>query len=185
MLISMGSNIEPERNLVAAVTLLAAKSDLRRVSRVFATRPVGDKPMPAFLNAAVELRTRSGPRELKRAVLGQIESRLGRVRGSDRNAPRTIDLDITVFGDLLLEDSDLTLPDPEILTRAHVAVPLADVAPEMRHPVDGRRLGEIGAALSDGDAVHPAPDADALRSACPGLGMAAGDERCEPQREMG
>ena len=171
VLISIGSNIEPERNLVAAVEILDAESDLRRVSRVFATRPVGDKPMPAFLNAAVELRTRSGPRELRRSVLRRIEHRLGRVRGEDRNAPRTIDLDIAVFGDLVLEEVDLTLPDPEILTRAHVAVPLADVAPEMRHPVDGRRLGEIGAALDDPDAVRPAPDAEALRVACPHVGL--------------
>ena len=126
--------------------------------------------MPAFLNAAIELRTRSGPRELKRAVLRRIEQHLGRVRGEDRNAPRTIDLDIAIFDDLVLEEADLTVPDPEILTRAHVAVPLADVAPLMRHPVDGRRLREIGAALDDGDSVRPAPEPRALRAVCSHLG---------------
>jgi 7,8-dihydro-6-hydroxymethylpterin-pyrophosphokinase len=70
---------------------------------------------------------------------------LGRIRTSDPNAPRTIDLDIALAGELVLADrkSGIDIPDPEILTRAHVALPLADLAPDAVHPVTGETLSEI------------------------------------------
>jgi 7,8-dihydro-6-hydroxymethylpterin-pyrophosphokinase len=81
------------------------------------------------------------------------------VRSADRNAPRTVDVDISIFGCRVVEDpeAELVIPDPEILTRAHVAVPLADLAPDLPHPVTGERLADIAARLESASSlrVHP------------------------------
>ncbi|MEE8277496.1 MAG: 2-amino-4-hydroxy-6-hydroxymethyldihydropteridine diphosphokinase [Thermoanaerobaculia bacterium] len=147
----MGSNIEPRKHLRLAVEQLERWFPLRGVSRVYESAPVGPPGSPRFLNAAVWIETSLPPARLKYEHLRPLEVRLGRLRGSDRNAPRTIDLDIALFGALVLEDrrSGLVIPAPEILTRAYVALPLADVAPEMRHPVTGESLAAIAARFGD------------------------------------
>lgn len=149
VLISLGSNVEPAANLSRALALLAGEVELGGASRVFRTAPVGAPGTPDFLNAAVSVATRLAPAALRDGVLRPIESRLGRVRGAERNAPRPIDLDIALFDDLVRDGSDggPVIPDPEVLTRAHVAAPLADLEPERRHPVTGQRLAEIAARL--------------------------------------
>jgi 2-amino-4-hydroxy-6-hydroxymethyldihydropteridine diphosphokinase len=163
VLISLGSNIEPAPNLLAAVARLTSVVTVVAASRIFATVPVAVKPMAPFLNAAVEIETDRSPEVLKLQILRDIESALGRIRSPDRDAPRTIDLDISLFGDLVLRDEDLGLeiPDPEILTRPHVAIPLADLAPDRVHPISGQALAEIagGFAAQEGVCLAPAPDA--------------------------
>jgi 2-amino-4-hydroxy-6-hydroxymethyldihydropteridine diphosphokinase len=159
VLISMGSNIRPELNLPRALRALTSHPRLHvlDVSRVWHSEAVGSQG-PPFLNAAVRLSLTPGwrvqPLELKYEVLRPIERALGRRRSEDRNAPRSIDLDLSLFGDLVLvEDRSgrcIELPDPEILTRAHVALPLADIAPSWRHPTDGRRLRQIAHELERG-----------------------------------
>jgi 2-amino-4-hydroxy-6-hydroxymethyldihydropteridine diphosphokinase len=159
VLVTLGSNIEPEANLPAAVRLLARRCALRGVSRVYESVPVGPGgerlDQPAFLNAAVWIATDLSPSVLKHRVLRPIERRLCRIRYADRYAPRTIDLDLVVFGDLVLpgDGADPVLPDPEITMWPHVALPLADLAPGYVHPVDGRSLRAIAADM-DG---HSAP----------------------------
>ena len=150
VLLSLGSNIEPEQNLVAAVRLLAADLAIERVSKVYETAPAGGSEGPAFLNAAVQIRCDLGPGALKQEVLRPIEKRLGRVRTDDANAPRTIDLDISFYGQQVIHDSDagLDIPDPDVLDRAHVAIPLADLAPGFSHPIVGRTLAEIAAPFA-------------------------------------
>jgi 2-amino-4-hydroxy-6-hydroxymethyldihydropteridine diphosphokinase len=172
VLISLGSNIRPELNLPRALRALAGHPGLHvlDVSRVWHSEAVGS-PGPSFLNAAVRLSLAPGwrvqPIELKYEVLRPIERALGRRRSEDRNAPRSIDIDLSFFGDLVLvEDRSgkfIELPDPETLTRAHVALPLADVAPSWRHPTDGRRLRQIAHALERGT-VSPC-DGMTLRTA--------------------
>ena len=95
--ICLGSNIEPEPNLRLAVSHLARETRLEAVSRVFESPPVGAPGTPRYLNAALRLRTDRGARSLKLEVLRPLEARLGRVRRADRNAPRTIDLDIALY----------------------------------------------------------------------------------------
>lgn len=131
--------------------------ELGGVSRVYESAPVGAPGSPRFLNAAVRVVTAVPPARLKFDYLRPLEARLGRVRGSNKSAPRSIDLDIALFGALVLEDrrNGLVIPDPEILTRAHVALPLADVAPETAHPVTGERLAAIAARLGDDPEVRP------------------------------
>jgi 2-amino-4-hydroxy-6-hydroxymethyldihydropteridine diphosphokinase len=152
----MGSNIEPRANMDRAATLLLESFPMARFSRVFETEPVGAPEAPWFLNAAAAIATDLGPRELKYDVLRPLESRLGRERSSDRNAPRTIDLDIAMYGDRVISDSAarLEIPDPNILTTSHIALPLADLEPFMLHPLEGRTLKEIADALVAGPAVR-------------------------------
>lgn len=150
VLLTLGSNIEPETNLLAALDALDARLGLAAVSPIYEADPVGAPGTPTFLNAAARTASRLPPRRLKREVLRPIEAELGRVRGPDRNAPRTIDIDLALVGDLVLDDPDagIRLPDPDILRRAHVAIPLADVAPDVLHPTERETLRTLAARLA-------------------------------------
>jgi len=152
VLLSLGSNIEPDHHLLQAVWNLSQRVEVVAVSQVFETAPVGGVG-PLFLNTALEIRCVLDPQQLKFEVLRPVEKELGRERSADRNAPRSIDVDISLFGQQVVEDQEvgLQIPDPEILTRAHVAVPLADLAPNWVHPVTGRRLVEIAARFAGED----------------------------------
>jgi len=158
----MGSNIEPRVNIARAAALLLESLPSARFSRVFETEPVGAPDAPWFLNAAAAIATELHPQDLKFEVLRPLESRLGRRRSSDRNAPRTIDLDIAMYGDRVVKDSKLGLeiPDPLILTTAHIALPLADLAPQMLHPITGQSLREIASKLAAGPTVRPVVGVD-------------------------
>jgi dihydroneopterin aldolase/2-amino-4-hydroxy-6-hydroxymethyldihydropteridine diphosphokinase len=147
--ISLGSNIEPERNLPEAVRRLAQQCRLLAVSPVYETQPVGMTEPPNFLNAAVLVETDLTASDLKQRVLRVAEQELGRVRTADKNASRTIDLDISLFNSEVLELGQRRIPDPEILKFAHIARPLADLAPEYLHPETGRSLADIAEDLPE------------------------------------
>ncbi len=170
VLVVLGSNIEPEANLPAAARLLGERLTVEAASAVYRSAPVGSPGAPPFLNAAVAVVTDLDPGELKREVLRPIEAALGRVRGADRNAPRTIDLDLALYGRLVLRDPEhgLTLPDPSILEHAHVAVPLADLAPAFEHPTTGERLASIAARLAPGADLERVPGLELLAVAAKG-----------------
>jgi 2-amino-4-hydroxy-6-hydroxymethyldihydropteridine diphosphokinase len=146
--VALGSNIDSEHNMREAVRRLASQCRLVAVSPVYETAPVGSTEQPRFLNAAVLIETDMNAAELKAQVLLNIEQDLGRVRTEDKNAPRTIDLDIAIFGAQELDEKTLMYYDPDILRYAHIAVPLADIAPHMRHPATGQTLQEISENLS-------------------------------------
>ncbi len=158
-LISVGSNIEPRRHLPEALRRLGPRLRVLALSRVYETEPVGAAGTPPFLNAAILAETVLAPLDLKHQVLRPVERELGRERGADADAPRTLDLDIAIFGDLVLREPALGLeiPDPDVLSRAHVAVPLADVAPNLRHPVTGETLAEIAARLGPLESLASLP----------------------------
>jgi len=160
VLVTLGSNIRPEENLPAAVAMLAARVQVQAVSRVYETEPVGGVTQASFLNAAVRIGTRLPPLALRERVLRPIEAGLGRVRTADKFAPRPIDLDIALYGETVLCDdaAGLRLPDPGIARHAHLALPLAEVAPEVVLPGDGRALAEIAAALAPGSTARVRPD---------------------------
>jgi dihydroneopterin aldolase/2-amino-4-hydroxy-6-hydroxymethyldihydropteridine diphosphokinase len=147
--VSLGSNIRPERNLQEAVRLLAGHCRVLAASPVYESRPVGTEDQPDFLNAAVLVETSLQPAALKAQVIDLIEERLGRVRTTDKNAARTIDLDISLFNDEVLELGRRRIPDPEIVLYPHIARPLADLAPDYVHPETGASLGEIAQGLSE------------------------------------
>lgn len=147
--ISLGSNIDPERNLFEAVRRLAAYCRLLAVSPVYETQPVGTLDQGNFLNAAALIETDLTAMELKTDVLRAIEQELGRVWTEDKNAPRTIDMDISLFNDQVLDLGHRHIPDPEILEYLHIAGPLADLSPEFCHPETGQTLQAIAQSLPD------------------------------------
>ena len=151
--VSLGSNIDSEYNMPEALRRLALLCRLVAVSPVFETTPVGNTKQPNFLNAAALIETDLTAAELKARVLQVIEQELGRVRTEDKNAPRTIDLDIALFADQDLYAGSSAFSDPDILRYAHVAVPLADIAPQRRHPATGQTLQEIALGLPAGGLV--------------------------------
>jgi len=163
--LSLGSNIEPEKNLPAAVRELSRFGRVRRVSGVWESPPAGAPGQPVYLNAALLLETSLSARELKETALAVVESGLGRVRGPDRFAPRTIDIDIMYFNREHLKLGRRRIPDPEALERPFVAIPLAEIAPGYIHPETGETLAEIAARFNPedsgmhrrADVVLPAP----------------------------
>lgn len=152
--ISMGSNVEPERYLPEAVRRLAERCQLLAVSRAYESLPVGAPGGPNFVNGAVLVATDLDAESLKNGVLLEIEAALGRVRTADKNAPRTVDLDISLFNDEVVEVRGRRIPEPDILCHAHVARPLADLAPHYRHPETGQTLLEIARSLPEGGLFH-------------------------------
>ena len=146
----LGSNINPQENLIKAVNHLRQMTTVLALSPVYRTAPQGYTDQPDFLNMVVKIHTHRTPIEFKIQVIEQIESELGRVRDpNNENAPRTIDLDILLWNTDVLEygEHPWVIPDPDIPQYAHVAIPLADLAPDYIHPIDGRTLAEIAGIL--------------------------------------
>jgi 2-amino-4-hydroxy-6-hydroxymethyldihydropteridine diphosphokinase len=146
--ISIGSNIDPETNVRNAVLRLAGMVRVAAVSTVSLTEPVGPPGQPPFYNCVVKIETDEAPRELKFVVLRRIESELGRTRSSDKFAARTIDLDLILYDDLVMTTDDLTLPDPDIVRRPFLAIPLAELAPGLVLPGSGLQIKEVAASLT-------------------------------------
>ena len=145
--ITLGSNISSEYNMRGAIKCLSVRCHLLAVSPVYETLPVGKTDQPNFLNAVALIETDLTAAELKTEVLQVIEQELGRIRSADKNAARTIDLDISLFGDQVLYLGRRHIPDPDLLHYAHIALPLADIAPQQRHPETGQTLLEIAQQL--------------------------------------
>jgi 2-amino-4-hydroxy-6-hydroxymethyldihydropteridine diphosphokinase len=146
--ISLGSNVDKEKNMPLAVALIRERCHLLAVSPVYETLPMGLYDQGNFFNAAVLVETERSPSELKQEVLDWLENTLGRVRQADKNAPRTIDADLTLYGDAVVEYTGHHVPDPDLLRFAHVAVPVADLLPNAAHPETGERLADLAARLT-------------------------------------
>jgi 2-amino-4-hydroxy-6-hydroxymethyldihydropteridine diphosphokinase len=146
--LSLGSNIDAERWLGLAVAELRARFGALDISPVYRSAAVGFDG-PDFLNLAVGLDSDLGPQALN-DWLHALEDRHGRVRGGERFASRTLDVDIVLYDDLVLSgEGHLQIPRGE-LRHAFVLKPMADIAPHVRHPVSGRTMAELWAAFPAG-----------------------------------
>jgi 2-amino-4-hydroxy-6-hydroxymethyldihydropteridine diphosphokinase len=144
--VGLGANLgDRERTLRAAVDALAAEDGIEvvAVSTLRATDPVGVGDQPRFLNGAAELETTLAARELLDRLLA-VEQRFGRVRVPGEHGPRTLDLDLLLYGDEELDEPGLTVPHPRLHERMFVLEPLAELAPGLVVP--GR--GEVESLLS-------------------------------------
>ena len=137
--VSAGSNIEPRANLEAACAALEKQYGALTLSPVYESAPVGFSG-PFFLNMVVAFETTDTP-ELTLAFLAELETRAGRDRSMGKFSSRTLDLDLLLFGDGV--DEALKLPHPDIERHAFVLRPLADLAPNLRHPVNGATMQEL------------------------------------------
>jgi 2-amino-4-hydroxy-6-hydroxymethyldihydropteridine diphosphokinase len=145
--IALGSNIDPEKYLPLAALELRQLGNIIASSNVYQNPAITDEPQPDYLNAAVLIQTQLEPLEI-RIYLRQIEQRLGRIRTADKYAARTIDLDLSLFGDLQMNTPELILPDPDILTRPHLARIMAELRPDYLYPGTDRTLEEIAGELT-------------------------------------
>jgi 2-amino-4-hydroxy-6-hydroxymethyldihydropteridine diphosphokinase len=166
--LSLGSNIEPEQNLPAAVRELAAFGRVLAVSSVWESAPFENDgatdrtehpPGKNFLNAAVLLETELSAARIYDEAIPGIEQQLGRVRDPhDKNAPRTIDVDLSLFNRDAFELGGHRIPDPDIAKRPFVAVPLAELDRDYVHPTLGRTLADIAASWTTHPGLRPRPD---------------------------
>ena len=156
--LSLGSNIgDRAANLRAAIAAVpAAGARVTKASSFYETEPVDYTRQAWFLNCAVKLNTQKMPRQLLSGVLA-IERKMGR-RRLQKKGPRNIDIDILLFGNSIVEAKGLTIPHPAMHERRFVLEPLAEIAPEARHPVFKKTVRELRDALPAGQAVKRTSD---------------------------
>jgi 2-amino-4-hydroxy-6-hydroxymethyldihydropteridine diphosphokinase len=146
--ISLGSNIDKEKNLPAAIKMIGSKCRLMAISSIYETAPASQKEQAKFWNAAVLIVTELGPEDIRELILSPIETKLNRIRTADKYASRTIDVDLTLFNDEIIDlDINHHIPDPDLLRFIHVAKPVSDLIPDARHPETGQSFKEIAMVL--------------------------------------
>jgi 2-amino-4-hydroxy-6-hydroxymethyldihydropteridine diphosphokinase len=163
--VALGANLEnPESQVTAGLAALAAlpQTQLVAQSSLYRTAPVGYADQPDFINAVAAVETALSPRELLDALLA-IEASHGRKR-TFPDAPRTLDLDVLLYGDLQVHEAGLTIPHPRMHERAFVLVPLAEIAPrsvvpghggvgELLRAIDAAGVARVGVAAKVHDAA--------------------------------
>jgi len=150
--LGLGSNLGNRgANLDRALEFLSQRLPVEKVSSVYETEPIGNVEQPRFLNLVCQVSTRLAPMELLILAKG-IESKLGRSSGKV-NAPRPIDIDILFYGDQVVETPKLVIPHPRLVERAFVLVPLAEIAPDLVHPVSGKTAKELLEGLREQQGV--------------------------------
>jgi len=151
--LSLGSNVgDRAANLNSAIERLGALGTIEKISSFYETEPVEFTAQSWFLNIAVKLDTEKMPKQLLAGIL-DIEQQMGR-RRTQKKGPRAIDIDILLFGNSIIDTKGLTVPHPAMHERRFVLEPLAEIAPEVRHPVFKRTVRELRDALPPGQAVR-------------------------------
>ena len=151
--LSLGSNVgDRQANLHRAISHLGTIGKIQATSSFYETEPVEFAAQPWFLNCAVALETEKMPKQLLSSI-AQIEQEMGR-RREQKKGPRTIDIDILLFGSSVINTKDLIIPHPGLHERRFVLEPLSEIAPGQRHPVLKCTIRELRDALPPGQSVH-------------------------------
>ena len=151
--LSLGSNLgNREQNLEEAVRRASTLGRVVAVSSFYETEPVEVTDQPWFLNCVLALETTAEPAQLMRELL-RIEHEMGRQR-LVKKGPRSIDIDILLFGNAVVNTPELTIPHPEMTRRRFVLEPLAEIAPELLHPVSQKTVTRLLAELAPGQRVQ-------------------------------
>jgi len=147
--VSAGSNIDPEHHLRTACRTLAEKFGSLSLSSVYRTKAVGFDG-DDFLNLVLSFSTDLNVHAVN-AFLEETEMNAGRARTAESFAPRTLDLDMLLYGHEILDEPAVRVPRADILEYAFVLAPIAELAPRLRHPVDGRTMEELWSVFAGGD----------------------------------
>lgn len=151
--LSLGSNVgHREQNLHEAIRRASTLGRVVAVSSFYETEPVEFTDQPWFLNCVIALETLAAPGQLMSELL-RIEHEMGRQRIL-KKGPRSIDIDILLFGDAVVNTPEVTIPHPEMVRRRFVLEPLAEIAPELRHPVSQKTVRQLLAELAPGQRVQ-------------------------------
>ena len=146
--LGLGSNMgNRQDNLDRALEFLSQRLRVGKISSIYDTEPIGNTSQPRFLNLVCQVYTRLAPMELLALAKG-IESKLGRTL-SKSNTPRPIDIDILFYDDQVIETPELVIPHPRLTERAFVLVPLAEIAPDLIHSVNGKSVKELLKELTE------------------------------------
>lgn len=144
--ISVGSNIDPLQNVAAALIALLKKQHVVSSSTFYQTEPIGSESQPRFVNGVWQIRTALAPQQIKDYLLQPIEQSLGRQRTADKFAPRTIDLDLVLYNDLVVNEAGLMLPHPD-LVRPFVHVPVRELLDRDGSGIDASLKDKIARLL--------------------------------------
>jgi 2-amino-4-hydroxy-6-hydroxymethyldihydropteridine diphosphokinase len=169
--LSLGSNIEPEKNMLEAVRLLSRHVKVLKASTVYLTKPLQQKFQAEYYNCVIKIETDIEPRKLKFDVLRAVEAELGRKRTQDKFASRTIDIDIILYGNLVVATKDVIIPDPDIRKRVFLAIPLCEIEPDLVLPGANEPISQVASRFKRPKIRELKSFTEALQGLVRGLGV--------------